>query len=157
MIPARLYHWNLLYVKYFSEKFNVSWFMSSRNLLCYYFFLMKLVVCCWFTFETYTLIFNSWNQFCWWNLLADFCLWILSLWNLYVGFSPSEVSFCSENSCMLIVSVKFIYLDIFLRKTCCISIYFIVKYGFTIKFILSWHHDILRWNLLYVDLFFRKT
>ena len=64
MMDVNFCLWKLLHGDYFYKIINVSWFMPSRNLLSFYFFVMKLFPC-----------------------------WLFSSWKLYLDFSPSETGF----------------------------------------------------------------
>ena len=111
MMHADFCSWNLLHVDYFVKKLNVSCLTSSRNLLVFSFFFMKLVAC-----------------------------WFFSLWNLYIDFSPHETGFVRGSRCIcswnliyldisfvilivwwFILSWNLIFHHIFFRGTCCIS------------------------------------
>ena len=57
MMHADFRSWNLLQVKHFFKKLNASWFMSSRNLIYFLLFFMKLVARLFSLREYCTLIF----------------------------------------------------------------------------------------------------
>jgi len=105
---------NMLDMNYFFKYIKVSSFMSSKNLLYFYFFFMKFTTCRLFLFvKLLHWFFSSWNRFYSWNFLcADYCSWDL------------------------------IYLDTFLRETCCMMIYSFLK------LYLWWYFS--SWNLFYV-------
>ena len=95
---ASFFSWNLLHVDRSFKKLHVSWFMSSINLLCFYFSFRKLLNAVLSLCETCIFIFLCVKPVLFMELLA---CWI-----------------CSRN---------LIYLDIFLRETCCMLIYSFVK------------------------------
>jgi len=128
-ILADFHSWNLLNVDYFFNILNVSWFMFSRNLLYFHLFFMKLVTCRVFPYWNLHIVFFSRNWSCSWNFLrATFRSWNL----IYIDF------FLRETCCRLfILSWKFIYHNSFLHEACCTSVF-------------------CSWNLIQNEIFFVK-